>query len=298
MRNSAKLALCLLAVVLAPAPARAREHVILDFRFGIPGSTGLRLFGADAEAVAKTDAEGLRINLPPGRRDVNWVGVELPCRIHGDFEIAVGYELLAVGDPTPVVGAGVQMRLFFDTPTPVVAAVTRLRKPRTTTPVRLYEHVGPIGETFGAARIDLDPDGKEKLDVRNFRAEQPKGRLKLVRTGALMHYIVADGGSDFHEVRSREIGTDDVKLLRLFCFPGYRPVAVDVRFTDLVIDADQFSLDLNQPLAAAADAGDTPRPAKRSLLILGGLLAAGMLVLAGVLLLYSWQKKRNGRALS
>src|SRR6266566_4762863 len=155
MTMSAKLALCLLGVMLAPAPAAAREHVILDFRLGMPGSTGLRLFGANAEAVAKTDAEGLRINLPPGRQDVNWVGVELPCRIHGDFEIAVGYELLAVGDPTPEAGGGVQVRLFLDTPAPVIAAVTRLRKPPASKLARLYEHVDPKGETFGAARIDL-----------------------------------------------------------------------------------------------------------------------------------------------
>src|SRR5947209_1349283 len=101
-------ALCLLAVVLAPVRAEAREHVLLDFRLGMPAATGLRLFGADAEAAVKTDAEGLRITLPARRQDVNAVGVELPCRIHGDFEMAVGYELLAVGEPTPEAGAGVQ----------------------------------------------------------------------------------------------------------------------------------------------------------------------------------------------
>src|SRR5437763_8584087 len=85
-----------------------RTRLAFDFRKKVDDLPGVTLFGPDADSVAKTDAQGLRITLPEGRSDCRNVGVELPLRIHGDFEIDLGYELLAFGENIPNPAAGVQ----------------------------------------------------------------------------------------------------------------------------------------------------------------------------------------------
>src|SRR5262249_49728245 len=188
------------------------------------------------------------------------VGVEAPLRVGGDFEIDVGYELLGVGEPVPEKGAGLQMMVVFDAPSGLEARLTRLEKPlppgavmprrRLQVPVpppgglrlpparaigipgRPFQHVMANGQTFGAARISTGADGKENLEVLNFRALEPRGRLKLKRAGTTAEYWVVDGLSEYHRICTKVVGDHDVQQVRLFCYGGNRPVAVDVRFTD------------------------------------------------------------------
>jgi hypothetical protein len=232
--NRPRLILSVLTASLVAAGARGADAFEIDFRAGAANPVPWQLYGPDAASLAKPDDKGLRINLPtdrgePGRE----VGVTVPLRLRGDFEVTLGYELLPVGEPVPESGAGVQLRVLFDAP--VAAGMTRLRKLPKPDESKLFDVVGPNGETFGATRYDIGPNGKEKADVLNRRAAAPTGRLRLRRVGSKMEYWVADGSGDFRRIRTMEIGVVDATTIRAFGFSGYQPVAVDVRLTGLTV---------------------------------------------------------------
>jgi hypothetical protein len=249
-----------------------RRHLVYDFRKPIDDLPGLTLFGPDAESFTQTDARGLRINLPADRPDHNSVGVELVSRIHGDFDINLGYDLLAIGAPIPQAGAGVQMRLLFD-PTSPMETVTRLRTPYGAQPAPHYGVVGHNGDIFAAFRITLMANGINETGFSQgvrVRAAGPAGRLRLKRTGTRLDYLAADEGDAYCLLRSDEVGTADAQRLRMLGFSGWGPVAVDVRLTDLVIDADSL------PDASAAAA--LPARLDWSKAWLAAVLVAGLLV--------------------
>jgi serine/threonine-protein kinase len=226
----------------APEPSPpARRHLVYDFRKRIDDLPGLTPFGPDAESYLRTDAQGLRITLPADRPDHNNVGIELISRIHGDFDINLGYELLDIGAPIPNPGAGVQMRLFLDGSAPM-ETLTRIRSPYGPQPAPLYGRVGHDGDIFAAFRLTTMANGNETgfSEGVRVRAQAPKGRLRLTRTGTRLDYVVADEDAPYCVLRSEEVGTADAETLRMFGFTGWGPVAVDVRLTDLVIDADSL----------------------------------------------------------
>ncbi len=220
-----------------------RQHLVYDFRKPIDNLPGLTLLGPDAEAVTQTDARGLRINLPADRPGCEQgVGVELASRIRGDFDINLGYEILAIGAPIPQGGAGVQMRLQLDPSSPM-ETVTRLRTPYGPEPAPLYGRVGHDGDIFAAFRIILLPNGVNEggfSEGVRVRAVAPAGRLRLKRTGSRLDYLAADEGQPYCVLRSEEVGAADAQSLRVFGFTGWGPVALDARLTDLAIDAESL----------------------------------------------------------
>jgi hypothetical protein len=295
------VALGLSGLILAAADTpreqdRPRSHLAIDFRDGLGRLPSFQLIGPEAEAVVKTDARGLRITLPAGRADGNQVGVEFPLRLHGNFEIALGYELLTIGDPPPERGAGVMLRLEFDSPSPHAVQVTRLRKPPGGGDEPRFALVAPRGETFGAVQINQAADGKEHLDAMNFRAGEPAGRLKLVRTGPQLEYWATEGAPEFHRLRSKMIGTPDVQTIRLVCTSGYDHAAVDVRFTDLVLDADRLPAQAESAPPARAQSAPPAPAARRPPYLALGVLAGGLLTAAALLLVYLLGKRRAARS--
>jgi serine/threonine protein kinase len=204
-----------------------RQHLAFDFRAGIQNFPSLVLAGPNVDEVAKTDAQGLRVTIPAGMADTRPVVVELEKRMRGDFEIALSYELIAVGKPVPRYGAGVMMLVGFHSPSPLNARLGRSRQ--------------LTGEQFGAHKLVTGPDGKEKYVNNAHRsATRSRGKLRLVRNGSTLHYQVAEDGDNWMRIQSVEIGTDDVKTVQLHCFTMYTPIALDVRLIELTIDADEF----------------------------------------------------------
>jgi hypothetical protein len=102
------------------------------------------------------------------------------------------------------------------------------------------------------------------------------------RTGSQLQYLVADGDSPWHLLKAEEIGKVDVASLRAFGFSGWGPVAVDVRFTDLFVSADEFP----EGIPGALDWSNALLP----VLLLGCLT---LTVAAGVLL---WVRQRRRAA--
>ena len=206
----------------------AANQVAFDFRDKIETYPALSLQGPNARSVAKTDAQGLRISIPEGQRDTRPVMVKLEHRLRGDFDIALGYELIGVGEPIGQWGAGILIRAWFDTPSPLSAIVS------------LFMQRG--GElAFGSHKIVQGPDGKEQYlnNTRTITAKR-RGKLRLVRTGPHLHYLVAEDGSPFINIQAVAIGTADVRLLEVSCSTMYTPISLDARLTKLVVAAAQF----------------------------------------------------------
>jgi hypothetical protein len=93
-----------------------------------------------------------------------------------------------------------------------------------------------------------------------------------VRTGALLTFFSSEGGGAFREIRSLEIGTEDVHLVKMYCTSDNKPLLLDMRFTDFDIYADSIQ---GQPAAPPA-----PPPQRRSWVLTAGLLLGLLLLLA------------------
>ena len=132
------------------------------------------------------------------------------------------------------------MRLTFDAPSSPIVALARFRNRYPPQRAPLFKVVGHDGETFAAYNVTIFADGREQQKGIDVRAAEPRGRLKLVRTGSQLQSLVSDGQSPYHLIKVEEIGTSDVEMVRFFAYSGWAPVAVDVRFTDLVISADEL----------------------------------------------------------
>jgi serine/threonine protein kinase len=254
-----------------------RQHVAFDFRADIDNFPALVLSGPDAETVARTDGQGLRVTLPDGRGDTRPVSLEMSHHLRGDFDIVLGYELIKIGAPLPKYGAGVVIRVWFDSPSPLSVILSRFRK--------------PSGEMFSAHKIVTGPQGKEQYrDNKDLKATRSMGKLRLVRTGPELQYLVAEEGQDFKVLQKVEIGTDDVLRLQVDCHTMYTPIALDVRLTELVLDADQFPNGI--PLADTASPPAVAPPVERN-----GWLAAGGIIglITTVSLVGAWLYARRGR---
>jgi hypothetical protein len=219
----ASIPIHLIAAVASIALAAQFEF---QFQQDVAQQPALRLYGPNVRQVAKTDSQGLRLNLPAGRSDRGAVGVESRFQIRGDFEITLGYELLSVPEPAPADGAGVSLWLKFDTPTPNRASLTRLKKGE--------------NDVFGASRITVGPKGHDLYQTKNIPAKSTQGKLRLVRTGPTLHFLVTDGTREFREFHSTEVGTEDVTSLRALCQTAGKPAAADVRLIDWTIRAEEL----------------------------------------------------------
>jgi hypothetical protein len=266
------------------APARGR--LAFDFRAGMPNFPALFLEGPDVDEVAKADAQGLRVTLPEGRGDTRPIIVRLEQRLRGDFEITLGYELLAVGKPVPQYGAGVGMRVWFDAPSSPTAVLGRSRV--------------PTGERFGAHKVLTGADDKEQwVNSRHKDATRPRGRVRLVRSGSQLRYLIAEDGQNWTSLLSVEMGTEDVKTMQVHCHTMFTPISLDVRLTELVIDADQFPGGPEpDPATPAAVEPGPPPPPRKWLLALGlcALIFASFAAVGWWILV--WQNRRAARELA
>jgi serine/threonine protein kinase len=232
----------------APAgPAqRARGHVAFDLRAGLAGYPALTLEGPETDTAVAADAEGLRVTIPAGRQDTRPTLLRLPHRLRGDFDVAVSYDLLAVGKPAPEYGAGVALRVLFDSADGATAILGRGRKPH--------------GDRFGAHTTVKQSDGKDKyLNNVDAPATGPRGKLRLVRTGSRVRFVVAEEGKDPRTLESVEVGTADVQAVQVDCFTMYKPIALDVRLRELVVDANEFPEGM-PTVPAAAPVANPPAP--------------------------------------
>ncbi len=255
---------------------RLQQHLAYDFRAGVANLPPHVFTGEDSDSVIKTDASGLRITLPANRQHRGPVGVDLPIWLRGDFDVSLGYEFLALGENTPPYGAGVALRVFFGEPSSLAALMSRTRKQ-------------PVGELFGTFKLVKNAKGTyDYLETLEPKATAPRGRMRMVRTGTQLHFLASEGGSAFRELRPMEIGTEDVRLVRMYCSTDWKPFLLDMSFTDIDVWADSIQKQVAvEPPAAPQE----PERSKSRLGLVVGLLLVLLLLfgLAGV-----WVARRRG----
>lgn len=268
-----ELVMAVLAGILASVAEAADppQEVNFQFRNGLENQHLLKLFGPNPNQAAKSDAGGLRINLPAERPKLSPVGVESRFGLRGDFEVTLTYELLAASPPPPPIGAGVTLLLRFDRPSAVTVNLTRMRKAAS-------GKGKPDTDTFGAILTTSGPDGKPRYDVVTSPAASGRGQLRMTRSGETLRFLVSDGpGKAFQEIRTLPVGKDDVKVLRAQCGTGEKPGSVDARLVALDVRADQLPTRADQvPNQAAPSTGGGSRSSIWVRLGMGvGVLLAG-----------------------
>jgi serine/threonine protein kinase len=247
------------ALLLQPGPPAEPSpagEFYQDFRGSKPPLPPLQLTGSDAQAVTRPEEEGFRITLPARRKQTDRVGLVLPTRVKGDFEITSGYELLLANQPTEGHGVGINLFIEIDTPRRDVAEVARI--------VRQNE-----GEVYCCDRISTDDEGKRTYHLDFFPTDARKGRLRLTRLGREVTLSAAEGAKgEFEELCRYDLGTEDVILITACAFPGFAQNPVDLRIQDLRVHL------LN---AAAVASLERPAAGPRGRGSRGWLAAAGAL---------------------
>ncbi len=213
-------------------------HQVLDFRKPITSLTSAAPVGPEAGLFLRTDDQGLRINLPMGRRSSEPVGLEWKQRLRGDFVVEAGYEILSINGQIPEQGAGVHVRITLDSRPPHDVLMNRLRKPPETGKTVVGSPT-VSRETLGAFNVPRSPDGKETWKGVNAGASSARGRMRFVRTGVVVDFYAIDGDGPLRKIHSEKAGTDDVVGMRLQAV-GDVSNHVEVRFTELVIDAENI----------------------------------------------------------
>ncbi|HEX3315516.1 MAG TPA: hypothetical protein VHR72_11525 [Gemmataceae bacterium] len=175
--------------------------------------------GSDVGAVSQPDPRGFRITLPAKRRQTDSVGLTIPARIRGDFEITAGYEILQSSRPTEGHGVGFEVFLTTDTPTNEALGFTRA--------ARVME-----GEIYLTSRITTQ-DGKRQYHHGFEPTSAKAGYLRIRRTGIEAILSASeDSTGTFREVGRFDLGPEDVNRVRLSAYPGHAQNTLDLLIKD------------------------------------------------------------------
>ena len=160
-----------------------------------------------ATNLVRPDQRGVRITIPAKLGET--IAVETKFGIHGDFDLRATFEILAC--QTPEVGFGVGPELLVKPPGDwnKLAALSRF---------------APQSDTAYSAVVVRNIDGQLKIDGTWPATTTKKGTLRMVRTGEIVHFLVAEGDSqDFQEINQGKLGAEDLEMARLSAVTGNSP---------------------------------------------------------------------------
>jgi hypothetical protein len=229
LKGDAMPSLLLVFMCLAAGADPLGDEFYQDFRKGPFDDSALRVAGPKGKYTEKTP-QGLHITLPAGPKAVPPVGVAYERAVHGDFEIAVSYQLGVVAKPEAGYGAGISLQIAMEDPAD--------------TAVTLARHLHAKGGDRYSTNITTNaPDGTRKHQVRLFPTQNRAGRLRLVRAGTQLIFSVADDNEpDFRELRRAEFGRQPLKAVRALADGGGSAGDLEVYLQDLRIRSDEQSV--------------------------------------------------------
>ena len=182
--------------------------------------------GIDAGQYVKREADGLRITLPAGAGKKGAVGIAGRFPLRGDFEVTATYELIDGPEPARLAS----MILYADFTEPAnLASIQRARRAGEGNIYALHGLISRLGRT----------DRWE----RTFPTEGRTGKLRILRRGSQLCFLVADGPSDeFRLLHRATCNTSDVRTVRAVVDvqTASAPYPVDVRWLDLTIRAEEL----------------------------------------------------------
>lgn len=210
-----------------PSVARAEQATFdQDFRATF-APTRLRLTGGEQPSkYCKSSPDGLRCTIPTGEGHISTCGVEARFVVRGNFEIVAGYKLLEVAKPDQGQGAGVKISIKDSQGE--WASLQRI-------------HLKKDGQVFSAHRAEKQPDDKYKHSSETQPSKSDHGRLKLVREGDRLAYLVAEGdATEFTELRTEAFTNGELAQLYLATQTGGAKTGIDVVWTELHVRADEI----------------------------------------------------------
>jgi hypothetical protein len=192
----------------------------------------LRMVGTDQPPIVRFDRSGMTVRLAKDRQSSAAVGVAFRSTVRGDFNITASFQVLQVEAPSPSRRAGVSLYLQTNTPTQEASSLWWIKR---------HTRKG-VSDSLLCERVTTDDTGKRRHRNEQFKPEGSKlVKLRLVRKGSELKYLVAEGAKKtFRELHTEELGTEDVTFLRFAADRGDSPTALEVRFLELHIRADEF----------------------------------------------------------
>src|SRR5579883_1805199 len=194
-----------------------------------------------ATNLVRPDPRGVRITIPTKLGES--VAIETKFAIHGDFDLRARYEILA--SPTPATGFGAGPELLVKPPGDwdKLASLSRFARSNPKDPVYSAAFVRKVEE-------------QRKVSGNWPPTSAKKGILRLVRTGPILHYLVAEGDKPkFQQIYQVEFGAEDLELARLAAVTGGSTAAVDVLWKDIELRAEALP---GLPGTSTATAGQSP----------------------------------------
>ena len=186
----------------------------------------LRIEAPDGAAnLVRPDPRGVRITIPPGFGES--VAVETTFGIHGDFDLRAGYAILAVQPPPTGFGAGPELLVKPLGDWDKAASLSRFARPQ---------------DTVYSAAFVRNVNEEKKVTGHWPATSARKGILRLVRTGPILHYLVAEGDKpEFRQIYQVEFGAEDLEMVRLAAVPGGSAAAVDVLWKGIELRAEALT---------------------------------------------------------
>lgn len=203
-----------------------------DFRKDGWNERILKRVGWNANEALTESPQGLTIKLPidkPGKAEA---GVGTKFKVGGDFEITLTYQILSAMKPEKGYGSGLRL----------------LKEEGKYRRADLSRSIKTSGDERYTSAVWTKIDDKWNPIVEHHPAEQKYGRLRIVRKGSTLTYLVADGGAEeFQEVRQAEFGPEVLTAIEILGDTGDSAQPLTVRFTNFSITADELPFGMPAP---------------------------------------------------
>ncbi|HUY92426.1 MAG TPA: DUF1583 domain-containing protein [Pirellulales bacterium] len=222
------LPIYLAVVVLWAASLTAeevKERLTQDFREQFDPSQ-FELVGGDAPTrYCRPGKDGVLLSIPAADERVSFCGLQLRSVVRGDFEITASYRILNL--PRVAKGHGAGLKISIKDAAQEAASLQRIRTKG--------------GQIYSAHRAVVKADGglDHSSETRPTRAMS--GKLRLVRTGPTLRYLVQEGEADeFTELRRVEFGDRDVVQTYFAAQTGGSGTEVEVALTGIEVAAAEL----------------------------------------------------------
>jgi serine/threonine protein kinase len=257
------------------------QEYYLSFKGAPKNMERLELIGPDADECVKFEPSGLRITLPTGYPEKRVAtGLAANFGIQGDFEITIGFEMLKEPEPTHTgQGTGVFVGVDLNTEEYNRATLTR--------------GMGEGGQfTTWFQLTSAGSDNPREEELKSFPTAATTGRLRIVRTDAILSYQVAEGfKNEFTLLDKHPFSKEDLKQVRIGGQTGGSEASLDARVIDLRIRAASLA---NVPGQDGASKGETSRQPGDKDWLAAALIVGLVTTLTLVLGLWFFFRQRRG----
>lgn len=222
----------LLMLAAANGPAGLDAEYQIDFRDGKFDNQQLQLIAPGMTRLVAPGPSGLTFTVPE-RIAINEVGFTTKCLVKGDFEITASYEILELAEPDAGYGVGPGIHIVTTSKSEHVATLSRRK--------RVKE--GDVYVAYAAWWLDVrGRDREPKQQVRLFDTKVDSGKLRLVRSGKMLRYLVADEENEvFRLLHQIEFTDADLEQVRILIDRSGAQSTATVLWKDFTLRAEEIS---------------------------------------------------------